>query len=368
MVDTTSNIPLIGGNPSQQNGIDWTAIANYAKQQAANTQQGIHANPISGVAKQASGALTGAVGKVGTALDNFGYDSLGIGSKVAGGTGNLTSGAFGINTAGAAPGIDSEFANGLAGNTGTAAESISGGLGTLAGGALTGVGIGGLISKWTGGSQTGGMIGGGLGGAIGALSGISSGITMGATLGSVVPGLGTVLGAAAGSLIGGMFGNKTPHPAGGFFGGTVGADGSVSGYNSSGKHVDSSFGSGLANDFQTYLQSQSKKYGIQYTNPVQVSGSYDVSGQGGSAATPYLLGIGGKDNGQTFYYGNDPDSKNKAYEKAWNSIVQSQGMDPTQLTPVYPTNASEIRVAKQTGPSDWDNFIAQYRAAHNQQE
>jgi hypothetical protein len=68
------------------------------------------------------------------------------------------------------------------------------GLGALAGGALGGLGIGSLLSSFTGGNLTGSSIGGGIGGVIG----------------SIIPGIGTIIGGLAGSLLGGLFGNNKP--------------------------------------------------------------------------------------------------------------------------------------------------------------
>src|SRR5262245_3489749 len=79
-----------------------------------------------------------------------------------------------------------------AGVTVTPAVGLGGfSLGTLAGGALSGLGLG-SIAGMLGGNTTGGAIGGGLGGAIGSFFGP----------------IGTLVGGGLGGLVGGLFGGK----------------------------------------------------------------------------------------------------------------------------------------------------------------
>lgn len=367
MVDTTSNVPLIGGNPSQTNGIDWQAVSKYAQQQAQNSQSTVaHANPISGVAKSIMSGVTGATNKVGNALDAFGAKNFNVGTTTYSGMGP---GTMPWNQ----PGMTAS--NAAAGEAGT---SVTGGFGDIAGGALSGYGIGTLLGGWLGenkkGSQIGGLIGGGLGAA--ALGGLT-GVSVGATLGSVVPGIGTVIGAVAGSVLGGMFGGKKPNPAGTLGGLTVGADGTLAGGSYSGKHLSAADFTPYTTDYQSYLQQQLKKYGISTISPdASLSFGYDVNGSsfsGGSSTNNSAITVANKatpgTQAQYVFDPNDNNSKNTAYQSAFNQLLTYSGIDPNTIKPVLPTTANEVRISAtpgQSGPSDWDKFLANYKTQHPQ--
>lgn len=379
------NFPTVGqagldfSNPNSmfagfQNGQPSVSAGYSAASQKANQQQqgsSIHSNPISGIGRMFNNSSSFAKG-----LDNFGYQNFGLGTAATGINGGMAGAASGGS--GLAAG---DMSAALAGETG----AISGGLGSMLGGA----GFGAMIGGWLGDGGIGSTIGGTLGGAIGAVSGVTSGITMGATLGSIVPGLGTVLGAIGGSLIGGMFGGGgTPHPTSNWRGGMIGADGTISGSKYGAKHISKAVGQSIESDFSKYMGKQAKKYGIEYAQ-LPVFGGYSVwydKKKPGTIGVSSNLDYWTEDNGRRATKGHlsdtktgddktkiwsfdpkDQDAKQEAYENAWKYIVQSSGLDPNNLTSVYPEYASEIRINKQTGPSDWDTFLANYKAQQNAQ-
>lgn len=351
-----TNISGLPGGFDSSQMLSPTGFSNLRPANAAATAQSPHANPISGAGKQLLSKVTGGVQGVGTALDSFGATNFGLGTVHYSNIPSLVSNAGAVAPSSAA---------------GSAGTAVTGGLGSILGGAGTGFGIGSMIGGWMGNDGPGSSIGGAIGGAIGAATGISSGIAMGATLGSVVPGLGTVIGAVAGSLLGGMFGGKKPNPAGYMNQINIGSDGTLAGGAFAGKHTSTDTFSPYINDFQSYLQGQVKKYGVTTLNPeVQAAFTYDVNGTnlGGDAANNSRIGIYNEKNegsGSTWVYNpNDANSKNTAYDGAWNHLLSLSGIDPNNLTAVIPTSASEIRIPRNTGPSDWDTFLANYRTAH----
>src|SRR6478609_2138888 len=95
MVDTTSNIPLIGGNPSQVGGIDWMAISQFAKNQAQQTTQSPHSNPVSGIGKKIGNELLKSGSELSNGLDSWGLTNLGIGSTVGSGVAGAAGGLSG---------------------------------------------------------------------------------------------------------------------------------------------------------------------------------------------------------------------------------------------------------------------------------
>ncbi|WP_372072425.1 tape measure protein [Tistrella mobilis] len=150
---------------------------------AAGAQQTSGSGLFGGIGNIFGGGGGGLFSGVSGAIDSFGY-SLGFGTPAAM-SGSALSGLAAAESAGF---------------TGAAQLPATGGwtsipLSGVIGGALQGVGIGGLLSSLTGGNSTGGMIGGGLGGAAGTV------------IGGPIGGL---IGSALGGLVGGLFGNKEP--------------------------------------------------------------------------------------------------------------------------------------------------------------
>lgn len=350
-----------GQYPSVFSGMSQTmspqVAAQYSQARVQNTAvtpgQPQQANNNSGSAITDASKLS-KLGGLGTSLDVWGAKNLGLGTVSYSGIGP---GSLPWNQPGMATG---------ALNAGEAGTAVSGGLGSILGGAGFGFGAGGLIGKWVGGNPMGSSIGGAIGGALGAATGISSGIAMGATLGSVVPGLGTVIGAIGGSLLGGMFGGGKPHPASGYSGGIIAPDGTFVGGKLGAKHVPTSLASGMRDQFSTYMQNQAEKYGIKYGKSLGVAIGYDpgMFGGAGSRINIATTGADGKRINKAFNFDmNDPASRKAAYENAFKYTASASGIDPTKLKPSQASNIT-LNLPKMDGLAKWNEYLNTYRTEH----
>lgn len=253
-------------------------------------------------------------------------------------------------------------------------ESALGTIGETLGAAGFGAFGGNLIGKWLGLKQTGSTVGGAIGGAIGsaALGGLTTGLVgagssalIGAELGSFLPGIGTVIGAVGGALIGGLFGPGKPHPASNFAGAQISPTGQTSGAAYGSKHTGDSFAQGIEGDFSNYLQSQTRKYDIQYGNGVQVSGGYDPGVYGGGGYSYIVDTKDGKNAPKYFNFnGDDKDSRNQAQQDAFNYIATLSGYDPANLPEKQTAHATNIDIPTNNTPSQWQAFLDNYKQTH----
>lgn len=145
-------------------------------------------------ASQIGSAISTAFGKLGVGK------AAGKAGGVLGGLGTKLLGTLALPSAGTLVSKVAGWAKGLLKGIGGAIGKIftGGGLAKLAGGALKGGGILGIVA-----SLLGGVIGGDVGGA---LQGGATGATIGGVVGSIVPGIGTALGTAIGAIIGAITG------------------------------------------------------------------------------------------------------------------------------------------------------------------
>lgn len=266
----------------------------------------------------------------------------------------------------------------------TGTLGLQGTLGQTLGGAGLGYLAGGYIGKLVGGNEKNAAIGGAAGGALGAAvlgSSLSTGLGAAlGTIGSVIPGVGTVIGAVAGSLLGSMIGKKKKNPAGNVHDVSIGEKGVLSGGSFSGKHTNKETFNPQISDFNKYLQSQVKKYGIKIDPSVKLYLGYDVNGTSfnSNAQSPYQLraykGTARSpevnsmlvDPSTTFNW-DEKESRNAAYDKAFKEIAQLSGYDPSKLTP---KNAASTETAAQIMQPDnqespFNKFLREYREKQN---
>ena len=304
-------------------------------------------------------------------------DAYSTGKTLFGGLNKAVDG-FGQSLGFANPYLQGPTASGAALGSQAGSLGTTASLGQALGGAGFGFAAGGFISSLVGGNPMGGSIGGALGGLAGSvfLSGLTTGIgaELGATLGSVVPGIGTVIGAVAGSLLGGMFGGKKPNPAGVYANVAIGNNGALSGgglEENNSKHMSGEDFNPYVSDFSTYLQSQSKKYGLTNLSPdLRTNFSYDVNGTivEGDSDNNSRIAIYNPKTGQSYgsylFNPNDNGSKQNAYNQAWNSVLQGSGIDPATLSTSGRSNGESTVIPKIDNPSTWQAFLDKYRSEH----
>jgi len=147
--------------------------------------------------------LSGNSGSWTSGLDSWGYDTLGIGSMTSDAALGGLSNSMAAEELALMQSGNSAGAAGVSGLNSTA--GISGGLGSIASGALMGGGIGYGISSLVGNGSTASTIGGTLGGALG---GAASSAMLGATLGMAAGPIGAIVGGLIGTIGGSMFGGN----------------------------------------------------------------------------------------------------------------------------------------------------------------
>lgn len=347
--------PTAAFNPTPQIGswafanVNQTAVSPQGASQAGGSRLVSDISQAGDAFKFLNGSTFSALNK---GVDAFG-SSLGFADPFLQGPTTAAFGGAPLGTSAAAQGA-----------------SVTGSLGGALGGAGFGFAAGGFLAGLVGGNKMGGSIGGAIGGALGAtFLGGMTGVELGATLGSVVPGIGTVIGAVAGSLLGGMFGGGKPHPATGYSGGTIKADGTFDGGKLGAKHLSTDIASGMRNDFQSYLQGQAKKYGVSYANNLGVAIGYDP-GQYGGAGSRIAISTnnpaGGAKINKSFNFDmKDAASRKKAYEDAFNFAITSSGLDPKKLQATSTTGAAtNITIPAEQSPSAWQQFLDKYRQEH----
>ena len=273
--------------------------------------------------------FSGAVSNLGTKA----LSSLGMSGSITNAINVAGEGlGFGTGVPAAVAGPGGEFIGPAYQGAAGAGSLTSATLSQVLGGAGFGVGIGSLITGFTGGNQTSGMIGGGLGGALGAATGVTSGITMGATLGSVVPGLGTVIGAVAGSILGGLFGPGAPTSAEAG-GGSVNANGTVNyamGGSKNGGAV-AGYSQGATSAFSGLLSKATQDLGFQVAPGVLFNSEISTKHPGpGGPAVLSLNDGNGKNVFTQWYTPGDTNSTVSTYFGILSAAAKASGYTDTQ--------------------------------------
>jgi hypothetical protein len=308
--------------------------------------------------------------KFGNIGDVTGLKGVGEGASFFDKITSFDPGAFGQSTTGIG-GFVNDIGSAI--GFGTPGSSVPGALGTT--GTLSGVGTAATIGGFTG-KYIGKFIGGNSAGA-------STGGAIGAGIGYAVGGpVGGVVGNVAGSVIGSFFGGGKPHPASAAMSLDIGADGTLNNVGIGSKHAGDEVGKKLSDDLQSYLKSQSKKYGVQYKNITGVRAAYDpgfygtdgvvvVSTDPNFSKDRGLQGIKqSNDTTKVFNYSqNDKAARQKAYDDAFKFMVTSSGLDYDQVIAAKNTAAagqqSAFNIRPTNEPSAFQQFLTNYREKQN---
>lgn len=343
--------------------ISWlgtNANSTYVSPQGGTTPGG---SKLGSDISQGFGLVKSAVGNVSSAVNQFGANNLGYagpsGAPLSGGSigptanGYASSGAQGpTNTFG-----DGSFTNALGGQ----AFGSGGFLGSLGSSGLDtiGNGLANFGAGWLGHTLGDSVFGGG---------GYSSvGSTIGGAIGSIWGPLGTIAGSFIGDGLGSLFGGGKPHPASEFAGGAIGANGATSGASYGSKHMGEDNAKSIENGASSFLQQQSKKYGVTYADGFQLSGGYDPGVFGGPGGAYIISDVNGRIPDTKFQFDpNDPKSVKAAQLQAFNLLATQSGYDPNNLTQVNPygTTAHDVTIPAQQNPSQWQAWLQNYRDAH----
>lgn len=319
-------------------------------------------------AKSSTGLFSG----LGSKINAFGAENLGLGFGGPAGTGSLASETISPALAAADPSLAGMTTSAAAADGSLGASSVS--LGGILGGAAFGAGVGGFLNSK---NPVNGMIGGALGGALGAATGITSGIAMGATLGSIVPGLGTVIGAVVGGLGSRLFGNKTAPTTADAFATHVDSTGALTNPSYTSKNAGNSAGyaQNEAESFSKVLSQASKDLGINFNKDVELEGGYNSKYSGGPQPG-YLRVFNGNTPSAYFIDPNDTASQSTAFKSALQNVASQSGytnmdalnawFDKYNPNAAAPTAATSlIPNAAPQGPSPFEQFLTQYKANQN---